>query len=408
MAGPYDKRPVPLPPRDRDPLGYGRRREEPTLPQTTQPPSYAQGFDPDADLRTITAPPRQTDAGPTAPAPPPPQPEQPAPAPPSESGNAGLRGDLYADPASARDPAAADAPIVPAGSVTGRSLTLVIAIMCFFASLTAGAVYLMNQSASAWLRNVASEVTIQIEPRQGSDIEQTLLRTKRFLDLRNAEGVAQSRILSLNESRALLEPWLGSGALLEDLPIPRIIAVQLDRSRAPDLDRIRRGLSEALPNEKITIDDHRRWQQQIRAVTTSFALGGLGILLLVGAATTAIIVSATRSAMLSNREIVEVLHFIGATDRFIAREFEKHFLTLGIRAGLVGAAFAIAVFLTMPLLMQLFGGATVTGAELRRLIGTGSLDMPGYLLIGIVVVVIAALCMLTSRFGVYRILNSQN
>jgi cell division transport system permease protein len=44
-----------------------------------------------------------------------------------------------------------NAPIVPAGSVTGRSLTLVISIMCFFACLTAGAVYMMNQSASAWL-----------------------------------------------------------------------------------------------------------------------------------------------------------------------------------------------------------------------------------------------------------------
>ena len=39
------------------------------------------------------------------------------------------------------------APIVPAGSVTGRSLTLVISIMCFLACLTAGAVYMMNQSA---------------------------------------------------------------------------------------------------------------------------------------------------------------------------------------------------------------------------------------------------------------------
>ena len=91
----------------------------------------------------------------------------------------------------------------------------------------------------------------------------------------------------------------------------------------------------------VTLDDHRRWQQQIRTITRSFALGGLAILLLVGAATTAIIVSATKSAMASNREIVEVLHFVGATDRFIAREFERHFLRLGVRAGIVGAIWAM-------------------------------------------------------------------
>ena len=127
-----------------------------------------------------------------------------------------------------------------------------------------------------------------------------------------------------------------------------------------------------------------------------------------GAATTAIIVSATRSAMASNREIVEVLHFVGATDRFIAREFEKHFLALGIRAGVVGAACAMAVFFLMPSVMQLLGGGSVTLAELKRIVGTGVLDGPGYLLLALVVVVIAALCMLTSRFGVFRILHSQN
>jgi cell division transport system permease protein len=158
----------------------------------------------------------------------------------------------------------------------------------------------------------------------------------------------------------------------------------------------------------VTLDDHRRWQQQIRTITRSFALGGLAILLLVGAATTAIIVSATRSAMASNREIVEVLHFVGATDRFIAREFERHFLRLGVRAGIVGAIWAMMVFLAMPTLMELLGGGAVTVAEIRRLIGVASLDAAGYFLLGIVVLVIASLCMLTSRLGVYRILHSQH
>ena len=112
--------------------------------------------------------------------------------------------------------------------------------------------------------------------------------------------------------------------------------------------------------------------------------------------------------MASNRDIVEVLHFVGATDRFIAREFERHFLRLGVRAGIVGAVWAMFVFLAMPMVMELLGGGAVTIAELRRLIGIASLDPPGYFLLGIVVLVIASLCMLTSRIGVYRILNSQH
>jgi cell division transport system permease protein len=294
-------------------------------------------------------------------------------------------------------------PIVPAGSVTGRSLTLVISIMCFLACLTAGAVYMMNQSASAWLKDIAGEVTIQVEPREGGDINKTVLDVAVYLG--RQPGIVAVRPMTTADSAALLEPWLGQSDVLKALPVPRLIAIELDRATPPDLAELRSALTKQY--QGVVLDDHRHWQQQIRAVTRSFALGGLAILMLVGAATTAIIVSATRSAMASNREIVEVLHFVGATDRFIAREFEGHFLRLGIRAGLVGALCAMAVFVVMPTVMEMLGGGSITLAEMNRLIGSGTLDTQGYLLMGGVVIVIAALCMLTSRFGVYRILHTQ-
>jgi cell division transport system permease protein len=294
-------------------------------------------------------------------------------------------------------------PVVPPASVTGRSLTLVISIMCFLACLTAGAVYIINQSAEAWLKDIAAEVTAQVEPQDGTDTEQTVKDVTAFLS--GQGGIGSVKPFSLEQSTALLEPWLGSSDALKALPLPRLIAVELDRNSPPDLDRIRKDLEGKFKG--VSIDDHRHWQRQITTVTRSFGLGGLAILLLVAAATTAIIVSATRSAMASNREIVEVLHFVGATDRFIAREFEKHFLRLGVRAGLVGAGSAMAVFFIMPTVMELLGGGSLTAAEMHRLIGSGALDASGYVLLGIVVVIIAALCMLTSRFGVFRILNNR-
>jgi cell division transport system permease protein len=302
-----------------------------------------------------------------------------------------------------RGKAQTNAPIVPAGSVTGRSLTLVIAIMCFLACLTAGAVYMIKQSADAWLKDLASEVTVQVSPRDGTDIETTLRDVSAVLT--QTPGVTDARVLAMEDSTALLEPWLGKSDALKALPVPRLIAVGVDRDAAPDLAAVSRSLSEKF--EGVSLDDHRQWQRQIRTVTRSLALGGIAILVLVAAATTAIIVSATKSSMASNREIVEVLHFVGATDRFIAREFEKHFLRLGIRAGLVGAGLAAFVFISMPILLEIMGGGPVVMAEMQRMIGSGSLDTAGFVLLGIVVVIIAALCMLTSRFGVYRILHAR-
>ncbi|RTL72885.1 MAG: ABC transporter permease [Hyphomicrobiales bacterium] len=302
------------------------------------------------------------------------------------------------------DGAPAAAPIVPAGSVTGRSLTLVITIMCFLACLTAGSVYMMNQSASAWMRDIASEVTVQVEARERTDTDKVAADVANFLQ--QQPGIARARALNLDDAASLLEPWLGQTDVLKALPVPRLVAVEVDRATPPDIEGLRAALARQFKG--VTLDDHRRWQQQIRTITRSFALGGLAILLLVGAATTAIIVSATKSAMASNRDIVEVLHFVGATDRFIAREFERHFLRLGVRAGVVGAIWATLIFLTMPTVMELLGGGSVSIGEIRRLIGIATLDVPGYLLLGIVVLVIASLCMLTSRIGVYRILNSQH
>lgn len=298
----------------------------------------------------------------------------------------------------------ATAPIVPAGSVTGRSLTIVVSIMCFLGCLTAGAVYLINQSAAAWFSDIASEVTVQIKPIDNTDIEKRL--TQVSLYLAKQPGIASVRPLSERESTSLLEPWLGQNEAISLLPVPRLIAIQIDRNAPPDLQVLTRNIEDSF--QGVALDDHRYWQAQIRTVTRSLALSGIAVLLLMGAATTAIIVSATRSALASNREIVEVLHFVGATDTFIAREFEKHFLALGIRAGLMGAMFATIIFMLLPAIIRLVGGNAVTAAEIRRLIGTASLDPPGYILLAIVVVVIAALCMITSRYGVFRILHSRH
>lgn len=315
--------------------------------------------------------------------------------------------ELYAPARDAKDRAKkpkSGAPVVPPGSVTGRSLTLVISIMCFLACLTAGAVWMIKQSADAWLRDIASEVTVQIEPQEKTDIEKSIAEVVTFLERQS--GIAAARPLSLEDSASLLEPWLGSTDALKSLPVPRLVAIEVDRDSPPDLSEIGKALERDFKG--VALDDHRRWQQQIRAVTGSFALGGIAIFLLVAAATTAVIVSATKSAMASNRDIVEVLHFVGATDRFIAREFERHFLRLGIKAGIVGAVAAMLVFLTMPAIMDLLGGGSVSAVEMQRLIGTGSLDPAGYVLLGLVVVIISGLCMITSRMGVYRILNGQH
>ncbi len=62
-------------------------------------------------------------------------------------------------------------PIVPRASIAGRALVAVVAIMTFLASITTGAVLLVSASAAEWQSEVASEITVQVRPVAGRDLE---------------------------------------------------------------------------------------------------------------------------------------------------------------------------------------------------------------------------------------------
>ena len=135
----------------------------------------------------------------------------------------------------------ATAPVVPPGSVTGRSLTLVVAIMCFLACLTAGAVWMIKESADAWLKDIASEVTVQVEPKEKTEIEKSIAEVVTFLE--KQPGIRSAKPLTLEASAELLEPWLGSSDALKSLPVPRLIAIEIDRVEPPDLVEINTALT---------------------------------------------------------------------------------------------------------------------------------------------------------------------
>jgi cell division transport system permease protein len=99
--------------------------------------------------------------------------------------------DLEVAPLRAQGPHIATA-IVPKSSIAGRSLTAVVAIMTFLAALTAGAVTMVVSAASDWRSDVAREVTIQIRPVSGRDIEADARKAVEIT--RATPGVADVRV----------------------------------------------------------------------------------------------------------------------------------------------------------------------------------------------------------------------
>ena len=150
-----------------------------------------------------------------------------------------------------------DSALVPRNSISGRALVAVVAIMTFLASITTGAVILVDQAASEWQADVSREVTVQIIPAPGRDIDAAV--DKAASVVRAFPGIGDVRPYTKEESAQLLEPWLGSGLTLDQLPIPRLIVVKIASGAAPDIPQLRTMLAEQVPGA--TLDDHRGWEE---------------------------------------------------------------------------------------------------------------------------------------------------
>lgn len=291
-------------------------------------------------------------------------------------------------------------PIVPRASIAGRALVAVVAIMTFLASLTTGAVLLVSASATEWQSDVASEITIQVRPKEGRDLDKDVAA---IVDaMRTQPGIVDTRPFTKEESSALLEPWLGTGLSLDELPVPRVIVARVAPGSTLDLGGLRKSVTQVAPTA--SVDDHRAWIERMRSMTEATVAAGLGILGLVIVATIISVSFATRGAMAANRPIVEVLHFVGAGDRYIADRFFRHFLLLGLEGGVIGGGAAILLFGFSESIAGWFSGTPV-GDQFAALLGTFSLRPSGYLVLAVQAVMIAAITAWASRRTLFATLD---
>jgi cell division transport system permease protein len=285
--------------------------------------------------------------------------------------------------------------LLAAGSIAGRSLVIVVAIMTFLASLTAGTVELVASASSNWRADIARESTIQIRPRQGrnieTDVERAIILSKTY------PGIESVRVYTKAESERLLEPWLGTGLDIGELPVPRLIELKVRGT--PDFTTLRRQLASEVPSA--TLDDHRLWIQRLGTMANAMVIIGIIIMFLVLIATALAIAFATRGAMAGNRHIIEVLNLVGASDVFIAKEFQKHFLRLGLKGGAIGGGSAMLVFFFASRLAERWN-ATPGGDQVEALFGTFALGFRGYLAVGLIAIIVAITTAVVSRMTVYR------
>lgn len=233
-----------------------------------------------------------------------------------------------------------------------RWLIVVIAVLCFLASITAVGTVAADRAAHGWARQLRAEATVQVRPRVDETGPTAAARAAETLA--GVAGVAEAEAMDRKSAESLLRPWVGEAAL-PDLPLPYLVTVRLDPKNPASAPTLSRALAEA--GLDASVDDHSLWRGEVeRSAGVITALAGAAFLL-IAAATAAAIAYATRAGMAAQASVIETLSLNGASDGYIAGLFQRRFGGLAATAGAMGAGVA-ALLLALLRLVGGEGGLT--------------------------------------------------
>lgn len=270
-----------------------------------------------------------------------------------------------------------------------RLLPYVMAVMVYLSALALMGSMMLNKGFGDMTESLSNRLTIQIttadaEMRNAQVDEVTAL-------LRKTPGIDYVRKLNDVEIEKLLEPWLGKGNVTDDLPVPAILDVTVSRDLTLNLDAVRGMLAQVSDN--IHLDDHQQWLGRFLRLMDMVEYTALGILLLVVLATVCIVIFGTKAGMAENREIIAVMHHLGAQDSMIARAYQSRFMKYGLKGGIIGLVLA---FITLVSLIYL-----------SRDLAEGLVRIPELPVVEIAVLLVipflaALISMLTARYTVLQ------
>ncbi len=226
------------------------------------------------------------------------------------------------------------APLLPRQRAQDLLLVFVAAVLSFFACVSVIAALGANRAASGWAEQLRGSATVLIRPTGTESADAAADRATALLA--GVKGVAEAAKLEKEKAQALVEPWLGRGADLADLPIPRLVTVQFDPKAVPPSAALIEQTLRANGLDGV-VDDHSVWIKDIVRGGELARAAAVAVAVLTALAAAAVVAFATQAGLQARREIVEVLHLAGAEDGFIVGLFQNRLAELAAVAGSFGA-----------------------------------------------------------------------
>ena len=211
---------------------------------------------------------------------------------------------------------------------SSRFLPWLIAVMVYLATMSLVVAITMNKLADRWNQGLSNSLTIQVPTGQTLADRQAIEKKLQNLqsELIQLDNVETVEILNDSELNRLLEPWLGKDVLLQDLPIPFLVSIELEQPRVKTIDAINTIIAQNFP--EASVDDHQRWLGNLLGLAKVIQMVSLLVVLLVGSAAGLMVILVTRMGLAIHKQVVELFHHMGAHDSYIATRFQIHALKL--------------------------------------------------------------------------------
>lgn len=249
--------------------------------------------------------------------------------------------------------------VVPPTGFTARLTTFAAAAMAFLTVFALALSLATGRLAENWGSALAQSSTIRISAPEGQMDAQVLA----VMDvLETTPGVADARVLTDDEQRALLEPWFGPDLPLDTLPVPRLIEVK-ETADGYDAEGLRARLAGEAPGA--VLDDHTRWREPLVRAADRLRLLGIVAIVLIAATTAVMITLAASAALAANAQVIRVLRLVGARDSYIARAFVRRYTLRALTGAAVGTALGMVAIWLLPEADP--GGSFLTGLGFQGL-----------------------------------------
>ena len=222
-----------------------------------------------------------------------------------------------------------------------RLLKWVAGIMVFLMTLALTFNLALSGISQHWTSGIAGTLTVELaapdEDTTSPDAQKILALLRRHPDIAKAELLAPEQV------RKLVEPWLGDSASAKSLPLPRLIDVTLKSGRNLKPSALAPSLRAISPSAKVT--DHTDWLGSLVSFGTALRLVAFLLALTVSLLAVVTIAGIIHARYDVHRPDVELLHLMGASDAYIARQFQNNALSSTLRGAALGTIAALVIAL---------------------------------------------------------------